>query len=350
MYPTFSKTFRLILLFTLVLFKGMAQDTTFRFIKLDFMPKVIWANKIFKSRVKEAISTSYQYKHDSLKYTGFAKWKFNEYGQMTDFSWQIIDGVNDHGDSTTYRFNDDHLLQEVKWYNDITDELYRITRYTYNKNNLLKYIHVYDKNEKLWDSTVFIYVKDTLNPVEVLEYRTHSWMVGNQSKDSIKLSARHICRYDARNNLVNSYECDGQGKWQVTKKWRYDKNNHCIEESIDVGSPSKLGWSYDVNQQGYILRAYEINSGRRDLFKINKYDSSKLVYQNICRGKMLYSEEEWKFDAMGNSIFNKIQQSTVPARETTASYEYDKNGNFTKRLSSVNNVPETLQERVIVYY
>jgi hypothetical protein len=314
------------------------------------MPRVYWVGQIFKSKVKEAISTDYDYKHDSLKYAGFAKWKFNEYGQMTDFSWQIIDRVNDHGDSTTYRFNDAHLLEEVRWYNDITDELYRITHYTYNKNNLLKYIHVSDKNGKIFDSTVFNYKKDTLYPVEVLEYKTHTWMEGNKSKDSIKLSAQHICKYDARNNLVFRYEYDGEGKWQVTQKWKYDKNNHCIEEGIDVGNPRKLEWAYDVNRQGYILRAYEMNDGRRDFYKLNKYDSSKLVYQNTCRGKMLYSEEEWKYDTMGNNIFNKLQRSDAHTSETTISYEYDKNGNITKRLSSVNNKPESMHERVIVYY
>lgn len=344
------KTFSLGLLFTLMLFKGMAQDTTYKFFKLDYVPKVYWVNRIFKSRVKEAISIGYKYEHDSLKDAGFAKWKFNEYGQMTDFSWQIIDRGNAHGDSTTYRFNDDHLLEEVRWYNDITDELYRITHYTYNKNNLLKYIHVYDKNGKIFDSMVFNYKKDILYPIEVLEYRLHTWMEGNKSKDSVKLSARHVCKYDSCNNFVFSDEYNGEGKWQVTQKRRYDKNNHCIEEGIDVGSPPNLVWSYDVNKLGYILRGYEINDGRRDLYKINRYDSSKLIYQSLCRGKMLYSEEEWKYDTMGNAIFNRVQHADAPTRVTTTSYEYDKNGNFTKKRSSLNNLPVTLHERVIVYY
>ena len=344
------KTFRLLLLFTLLLFKGMAQDTTYTFIKLDYMPEVRWVNQIFKGKVKGAISTDYKYENDSLKDAGFTKWKFNEYGQMTDFSWQIIGHGYVHGDSTTYRFNDDHLLEEVRWYNDITDELYRITHYTYNKNNLLKYIHVYDKDGKIFDSTVFHYKKDTLYPVEVLQYRTHTWREGNKSKDSIELSSRHLCRYDDRNNFILRNEYDAEGKWQVAQNRKYDKNNHCIEEGVDVGNPRKLVWSYDLNQQGYILLGYEVNDGRRDLYKINRYDSSKLIYQSLCRGKMLHSEEEWKYDAMGKPIFNKIQRADAPTRVTTISYEYDKNGNFTKRLSSLNNVPETLHERVIVYY
>ena len=65
---------------------------------------------------------------------------------------------------------------------------------------------------------------------------------------------------------------------------------------------------------------------------------------------MLYSEEEWKYDAMGNSVFNKVQRADAPPRVTTISYAYDKNGNYTKRSSSLNNVPETLHERVFVYY
>lgn len=347
MYP---KTFCLSLFFTLLLFNGMAQDTAYTFIKLDYMPKMHWVNQIFKGKVKGAISTDYKYENDSLKNAGFTKWKFNEYGQMTDFSWQIIGPGYVHGDSTTYRFNDDHLLEEVRWYNDITDELYRITHYTYNKNNLLKYIHVYDKNGKIFDSTVFKYKKDTLYPVEVLEYRTHTWREDNKSKDSIELSSRYLCRYDARNNIVLSYKYDDQGKHQVTQNWKYDKNNHCIEEGINVGSPRDLVWSYDLNQQGYILRSYEINDGRRDLYKINRYDGSNLVYQSICRGKMLHSDEEWKYDAIGNEIFNRVQRADAPTRVTTTSYEYDKNGNFTQMLSSLNNVPETMQKRVYVYY
>jgi hypothetical protein len=67
----------------LLLFKGMAQDTTCKFIKTEFVPGIYWVNKIFKGTVKEAISTDYNYDHDSLKYAGFAKWKFNEYGQVT---------------------------------------------------------------------------------------------------------------------------------------------------------------------------------------------------------------------------------------------------------------------------
>lgn len=350
MYPFISKSSRLVLFFIMMLFKGMAQDTTYRLIKLDFTPTVRWVNQIFKGKVKEAIDTNYNYVNDSLTYAGFAKWKFNEYGQMTDFSWQIVYPDRRHGDSTSYRFNDDHLLEEVKWYNDITDELYLITRYTYHTGNLLRYIHVYNKLGRLRDSTVFNYVKDTLYPVEVLEYTTHTWREGNLSKDSIELSERHKCRYDSHNNLVFRNEYDSEGKWQTAQKWVYNKNNHCTLESLDVGSPHKLGWAYDLNAQGYMLQTYELNDDRRDLCEINRYDSGKLVYQNICRGKMLYAEEEWKFDTMGNNIFHKVQRADAPTKITTASYEYDKNGNFTKRVDSVNSVPEAQHRRVIIYY
>lgn len=329
----------------------MAQDTAYRFIKTEFVPKIYWVNQIFKGRVKEAFSTDYNYEHDSLKYAGFVKWKFNEYGQMTDFSWQIVDRDKAHGDSTTYRFNKDHLLEETRWYNDLTDELYRVTHYTYNKSNLLKYIHVYDKHGKITDSTVFNYKKDTLYPVEVLKYSLHLWREGNISKDSVELSGHQLYRYDARNNLVVTYEYDELGRPQGIQRWKYDKNNHCIEESIEVGDHHrKLAWAYDVNEQGCFLRAYEINDGRRNFYRLNRYDSTNLVYQSICSGKMLYSEEEWKYDALGNEIYNRIQYADAPTKESTISYEYDKNGNFIRRRSSVNNVPKEMHERVVVYY
>jgi hypothetical protein len=65
---------------------------------------------------------------------------------------------------------------------------------------------------------------------------------------------------------------------------------------------------------------------------------------------MLYSEEEWKYDAMGNEIYNRIQQANAPAKETIISYEYDRNGNFTRIHSSVNSIPKEMQERTLVYY
>ena len=145
------------------------------------------------------------------------------------------------------------------------------------------------------------------------------------------------------------HEYDSRGKHQVSQKWVYDKNNHCIEEALYISAPL-VNMTYRLNEQGYILRSHWKSKGARDTRTENIYDKGKVICQSKYVGELLSSEEEWAYDSMGHVVYNRIQDPNLPLKVTTYTYEYDLYGNVTKSTISVNNVRKTFFEQVLVYY
>lgn len=169
------------------------------------------------------------------------------------------------------------------------------------------------------------------------------------------LPIKDVFFYDKKGNKTKKISYDNKDTSRFEYTFKYDKKGKLIEENI-------------YNFQGIlgIVKTYQYEKNRKRIERI-KYKVDKSIYkreiEEYDKNDNLTEESEYndkgeliekvsiQYDDKGNQIKHDWFYPEINIdRKRTYTYEYDPHGNWIKCIVYVNNLPETITERIIEYY
>ncbi|MES2702640.1 MAG: hypothetical protein V4649_08380 [Bacteroidota bacterium] len=266
--------------------------------------------------------------------------------------------------------------------------------YKYDDNNHLIGSTSYDANGRIKDSSIQA-VDKMGNRVEWVIYKadgSRDWMyiseydlAGNLLETNEykreKLETRHTYRYNDQNqcNMESEYNADNRLAWKET--FKYDGKGNKTEVLDFKGNGSfDARYTYKYNDIGKPVEEHEYQTEDENKYKkiLTKYDNDGNVVEIVQyneNGKLDYIGKldkygnhladvqygpdgtikqritaEYKFDDMENETEEILVYLDGSKTVTKSSYEYDKNGNWTKKVVLEDGEVSRIVEREIVYY
>ncbi|MGE0021491.1 MAG: hypothetical protein AB7S72_17590 [Draconibacterium sp.] len=157
------------------------------------------------------------------------------------------------------------------------------------------------------------------------------WQSASHSDPTKFTYRKHINKYDDENNLISKF----------------------IEDNIDGSLSPEETYKYDA--KGNMVEEKHFSDG--SIFSIKK-----CTYDNV--GKLIETNEKtldnsfnvrtiYKYDEKGNDIdvlYTGIFDNEPITRNYSNEYEYDKTGNWVKKVAFLNGKAEEIIEREIDYY
>jgi hypothetical protein len=251
--------------------------------------------------LRGAIKTLHQYTYNSIEKDGILEKA----------------ALSDDGHQAYIFERSGHLLETVT-YNK--DETYR-----------LKTVHKYDEKHNLLQSLT---MNESAKQLTKIVYKCDD---NNFTKEAIT--------YDENNKMIQKVE------------YNYNEHKNCNSQYIYVGEWEDLTkvilMSYDVLDK-MILQYEEFFHTNKIITKDYTYDEAgrelRCEIREGERQELLTLMIETTYDDMGNAIEIKETALNKKLSITTYKYEYDEKGNWIKAYYSINNKPEKIIERQIVYY
>lgn len=142
---------------------------------------------------------------------------------------------------------------------------------------------------------------------------------------------KYIYKYDSDNNLIGWYKEDEKdGSLSLMETYKYDANGKEIEQKyFDDGSLSSIT-KYIYNNLGNLTERNENSiGGNSSVITIYKYDDKGNEIEQI---------------STGNSDNELIKRNYI------YKYEYDKAGNWLRKIDFLDGKAEQIKEREIEYY
>jgi len=150
----------------------------------------------------------------------------------------------------------------------------------------------------------------------------------NQYTINGSLIRKIIYTYDAKGNLTEDNSYDPDGKFDKKYTYTYDDTGNVTEDnSYDTGNNllKKITYKYD-------------NAG-------NKTESSRFSARGDLEKKFIY-----KYDRKGNMVEETDRSSDGTRVTYQYTYEFDRNENWTKKITSNDDKPVNVIVREIEYY
>lgn len=206
---------------------------------------------------------------------------------------------------------------------DLENEPYRIFKYEYQKDHLLKKISELYGNGQLYKKEVVIYNSDK-KIKEKQEYNSEGELrtrdVYTYKNNNRFLETKNVSVKNLKETDKWEYSFDGNGNVTTQKYWQYGKL-YAFEE-----------FKYNVNNQivEYVLRTPK-SIGAIELYEYNSNNQLVKKYD----GKLDGSKElgrTYQYDSIGN--VNECISINPMGKEkrTSISYTYDENSNWIKSI------------------
>ena len=152
---------------------------------------------------------------------------------------------------------------------------------------------------------------------------------GNEYNSDGSLDSKKTYKYDEKGNKIEENEYNSDGSLDFKYTYKYDEKGNKIEENFyhSDGSLARK-WTYKYDEKGNKIEGNEYNSdGSLDSKKTSKYDEK------------------------GNEIeYNGYNSDGSLNSKKTYKYQFDKQGNWIKRIEFTNGIPEYILERQYEYY
>ncbi|QZT37450.1 hypothetical protein K5X82_00815 [Halosquirtibacter xylanolyticus] len=175
----------------------------------------------------------------------------------------------------------------------------------------------YNSDDLLVNRSIMVYDNNGL----CVEKQNYSLQEGLMNKS--------IFTYDTRDNCIAQEDYDAEANLEYRYTYRFDHDNRCVEEKRYTSEShliSKLLMRYDNHGQ-CVERSY---------FNADNQLDYKLSFDFNQNG---YRSQRISYDLKGD-----------PDSKTVSHYEYDKHGNWTKRIDHMNGRPEYILERTYDYF
>jgi hypothetical protein len=187
---------------------------------------------------------------------------------------------------------------------------------------------------------------------------------GNRLEETYHQSSGYsdINKYDGDGNMIESeaYNAGSTEPITSTFKFKYDKKKNIIEK-YQYQSDGKLCYTYTYinDNQGNPIEENQYQSYQDGSFmsrKSFKYDNKgNLIERNSFDPTYQHPHQKCtnKYDNNCNiiDVCRFFEPETIPYEKNTYKYEnFDKEGNWQKKVYYLNSYPRTITERVIEYY
>lgn len=237
--------------------------------------------------------------------------------------------------STTY--TETQQLLEVNMYEDTT--LIETRRYEYDAENRVTKESMYKGNGYLFQKSVFSYDASG-NLSEMQLWSSDTYFVLKQ-----------LYEYDQNGNRLSLKNYTNEQVLSYEYTYEYGGNNNKTKMVYQkLKSPIIQTTNYTYNK-------------KNELIKLERYDNDKLVHtmeyvyneqgivtETINRGISSQFKTVARFDEKGSPIETLEYKTDELTVRQVNSYEYDSQGNWTKRSNSYNGGSPSITVREIVYY
>jgi hypothetical protein len=228
-------------------------------------------------------------------------------------------------------------------------------------------------------------VGDSVAQFYICKYDTGEHLL-KDSNNEFMGNSWTVYLYDAKGNRIERdqyYSDSGKSKRGVTELYKVDERGYKIEEDCYWGNKDSLNYKAYIknNEQGQeIEKATFDDKGKPFIKVVRVYDAkgNQVEYQMYNKHDSLERRETFKYDDKDNEIewctYNStgkleskttvkygdkgnISESEMVTERGSSSDHYanhydnfDKEGNWLKKVSMANGKPEIIEERVIEYY
>lgn len=227
-------------------------------------------------------------------------------------------------------YNPDGSIDKRRMYkHDENGNLIEDISYNSNEEPIIKTVFIYDESGNLVEKNgygYFLSIDGTL---------AHQWTYkydekGNQIEVlNVFEKSRWTYKYDEKGNVLEYNMHKANGSLGIKEKSKYDKMGNKIENNVyssDGSLRSKYSYKYDK-------RGNEIEES---------------VYHS---DGSLKEKETYKYDEKGNVIEESWYNSNdILVANWKYQYDFDKKGNWIKRISFEDGKPTDIREREYEYY
>jgi hypothetical protein len=258
---------------------------------------------------------------------------------------------------TTNDWSRQNLKGKVKsltlyWYNNI-DSLGQITK---NSEKYVLHYFLFDKNGYV--------IKDVTNfdmTGRQYEYDTKGNLIVETTYDNNFMMMLYKMTYNYDNNgklIGGALFAKTGGTPENTYNYKYDLNGILIEEDCfdDKGRLSHKN-KYKNDTKGNQIEDIKFDSDSVSVFKnIYKYDSidEKIEYYQYDSKDSLVIKEIYIYDRDKNILeeknYNVYNSPDKRNLYHIYKYDFDKTGNWIKRIDYINNIPKYIKVRELEYY
>jgi hypothetical protein len=222
----------------------------------------------------------------------------------------------------------------------------------------IKYVNDYDANNNIIETNY--YESDTILVIKI-KYKYD--LKGNEIEKCIYkrgniIVEKKIFQYNSNNDIIEENCFDSNNKLSSKIKYKYDIKGNKIEESnynSDGSLFKKTTSEYDINNREIETNFYQPNNESEYVNQKNthKYDGKgNLIESKYCADDGLNcSTSTFKHNENGDIIeHTDFSLSNMKVSLNSYKFEYDKNGNWIKKIIFYNDEPKTIIERKIKYY
>lgn len=285
--------------------------------------------------------------------------------KTTNYKAEVVNGKLQKGEMS-YRY----LRRDFDRNDDLVDPESGIIRIrTFNEDGKVTSFKQYYKSMTLQDSVTYLWHGDLLKEVykynkhycdicpyegSILEYKTEYTYDGNRLKEGLRGYTKTIYNTNDEGfvlsfttgycddnvwNSVNTYEnnrivqkVDGVGResFSETIDYKYLNKGTVVETSTFIGGPEQYHITKTIYKKGLIQCCWFAFSKTPDVTDD-------------------YLDSKYKCELSYNKN-NDVKKIVVLGETYTFKYEYDKNHNWTKRISYKNGEPVYIEERDVEYY
>ena len=231
--------------------------------------------------------------------------------------------------------------------------------------------------------------KKALDSFKTFEYTVKGSRIKSTHYDANgRIEGAWIYKYDAKGNLIEwaTYNADGSLSSRQTFKYnvnsdltehnlykknidypdgsfykegisQYDNNGNKIKYThYDVDGSILETWAYIYDAKGNLIEEHEYDSyfdtmmyGLGPPYTLYKYNDNGNLTEREHHSGIWTDKQILVYDDSGNLIEEK-NQTSIGQMDTYYEYEFDEKGNWIKRITFKNQIPESIEERKYEYY
>lgn len=272
--------------------------------------------------------------------------RYDENGNMIEQKWHGKDGSLYFKE--TYKYDENG--NKINTFSSSTDDsFYRRTFFGNSKH--YKYDSLSNEIEKKWDfepNHKYIYKYDNNN--SLIEKSCYT------INDSLYF--RQIYKYDENGNVIENscYDADGGLDYKYTYTYKFDdEGNMIVKNRYNEKGVMDFKYKHDYDNAGNEIVTSSYNAdGGLDYTDTNSYDNAgnkTVVCHYNYKDSLVYIDTNY-YDAKHNLIESKRFNKSGSLKDNKHSYEFefDKKGNWTRKIVFKDNLPTIFHERIIDYY
>jgi hypothetical protein len=257
-------------------------------------------------------------KQSTIQYIG------NAPGIKTEYGW---DKTGKNNTSITRRNADNTQIDriEMKYQGN---KLAQKTTFSAQNNPTDKIAYIYDSKGNVIE-------QDAYMASEYVQYKT-------------------ISKYDSKNRKISDVSYDKASKKLYETFYTYEGDNLIKKHTIDKKGEVEYSedFTYDAKANVLTHQTYEKFDKTTTVDAYSYDDKGNKVSWKVSKNDKPFMTATFTYDKYNNTtliaVSDAITGKQVDKREYV--YEYDAKGNWTKKTTKINDIPQFLAERQISYY